>query len=100
MSSDLWEAICRLEAWTKNYRADKSPEFITDLEVVIEAAKGQASHIITASDAGYIATLGMLPLCVEIGQNVCTCHEHDGSHACEFCRSQGYRGHMEAKVMQ
>lgn len=25
----------------------------------------------------------------------CECHERDGSYVCEYCRSQGLRGHME-----
>ncbi len=25
----------------------------------------------------------------------CTCHERDSSYVCEFCYSQGYRGHMQ-----
>ena len=25
----------------------------------------------------------------------CSCHERDGSHVCEFCKSLGYRGHCE-----
>lgn len=26
----------------------------------------------------------------------CECHERDSSYVCEYCRSQGFRGHMEA----
>lgn len=26
---------------------------------------------------------------------VCTCHPRDGSYACPYCYSQGFRGHME-----
>lgn len=25
----------------------------------------------------------------------CTCHERDGSYMCEYCYSQGLRGHMQ-----
>ena len=25
----------------------------------------------------------------------CECHERDSSYVCEYCRSQGHRGHME-----
>ena len=30
-----------------------------------------------------------------VDDETCTCHERDGSYACEFCRSQGVRGHVE-----
>lgn len=26
---------------------------------------------------------------------VCTCHERDNSYVCQFCYSQGFRGHMQ-----
>lgn len=25
----------------------------------------------------------------------CTCHERDSSYVCDYCRSQGHRGHMQ-----
>jgi len=27
--------------------------------------------------------------------NKCTCHERDSSYVCEYCYSQGHRGHMQ-----
>ena len=27
----------------------------------------------------------------------CECHERDGSYTCDYCKSQGYYGHMENK---
>ena len=27
--------------------------------------------------------------------DVCTCHERDSSYVCDYCYSQGYRGHMQ-----
>jgi hypothetical protein len=35
------------------------------------------------------------PWCTKTGENSCSCHERDGSQVCEFCKSQGYRGHCE-----
>ena len=31
----------------------------------------------------------------ETTEQHCECHERDGSYVCEYCRSQGLRGHME-----
>jgi len=28
----------------------------------------------------------------------CECHERDGSYVCEYCYSQGIRGHMEKGI--
>lgn len=28
-------------------------------------------------------------------EGVCTCHERDSSYVCDYCYSQGYRGHMQ-----
>ena len=38
------------------------------------------------------AVLEFLESCAEPH---CECHDRDGSYVCEYCRSQGLRGHME-----
>ena len=30
-------------------------------------------------------------------QPKCRCHDRDGSYTCDYCKSQGFYGHMERK---
>ena len=86
-----FEAISMLEAWVRDFGDQKEPVFITHLGTVLAMAKrGSESQ----------GTLDILPWCTETGQNACSCHERDSSVVCPYCRSQGYRGHMERTVTQ
>ena len=77
MSEELREAIARLESWIRMYGQGKPPSFIRDLETVIYAASPQ-------------------PLKMPVNNYVCTCHERDGSYACDVCKSLGQLGRMGA----
>ena len=39
----------------------------------------------------------MMKFFKELDEEGCTCHERDSSVTCDFCKAQGYYGHMEVK---
>jgi hypothetical protein len=85
--SDLEDSIERLQNWKFERRHEQTDLFRDDLSRVLEAAA-----MLIPQTTG---TLDVKPWCNESGQNSCSCHERDGSQVCDFCKSQGYRGHCE-----
>ena len=75
---NLEDSIERLQNWKFERRHKMTDLFRDDLSRVLEAAAMLIPQ-----------TTGTL------GVNACSCHERDGSQVCEFCKSQGYRGHCE-----
>ena len=71
---------------------------ITDGECTITDPDGNIAH----RSSGHESTAVHLAMALDArryGETyqkaVCTCHERDGSFVCEYCYSQGYRGHMQ-----
>ena len=66
-------------------KATRRPDGQWDLEVTF------------TPDNGMMAVQEWKPIVYSSGK-ACTCHERDGSYACDYCKSQGIRGHMERGV--
>lgn len=49
----------------------------------------------TGQAAAFESAAGYCSLACITPEPHCECHERDGSYVCEYCRSQGLRGHME-----
>jgi len=94
MTEREFDAISRLEAWVRDFGDQKPPEFITDVETVLAMAREYGEMTETVSSALKTDTY---TIATYVG---CTCHERDSSSVCEYCKALGYRGHMEATVIQ
>lgn len=103
MTEQEFEAISQVKAWIRELGSQKPP-FIASLNTVLAMAEKKSQCFAPHTTNGGIARpLGIPPWTSEnLGRGVateslaCECHERDGSYVCEFCRSQGLRGHMEA----
>ncbi len=91
--SSLEESIERLKEWKHERRHQWTDLFRSDLEAVLDAA----SKMI-AGTSGTLSAAATTAWRTATAQNTCACHERDSSFVCDFCRSQGYKGHMQAEV--
>ena len=90
----LDDSISRLTAWVRDFGPGKNPQFIDDLNQVLEAARSFRSFTSSwPTGEGPAAYDAIPPLITTVSR--CTCHERDGSYVCSYCYAQGHRGHMQ-----
>lgn len=75
----LQNSIVNVEQWLAEKRSRLDIILVKDIEHLIRVAKEKECGAAERTDV----------------EQECSCHERDGSYRCEFCRSQGMRGHME-----
>ena len=80
MTEREFDAISRLTAWLREYGYRHTDQFNADMEALLDMVRKYSA--MTETMVG------------------CTCHERDGSYSCDYCKSQGIRGHLERTVMQ
>jgi len=94
MTEREFDAISRLTAWVRDYGHRHTDVFNADIEAVLDMARKYSEMTET------ILSTSSTPTFTAANIAGCECHERDWSFVCEYCRSQGYRGHMEETVMQ
>ena len=91
MTEREFDAISRLSAWVRDFGYQHTDVFNADIESVLNMARKYG--VMTEA----ILTASSRPTFTAANIAGCECHERDSSFLCEYCRSQGYRGHMEAE---